>query len=188
MDLTTWIGDDLRSLSRRLQGGVLDKIPAERRGERPDGGGVAPTYVLWHLARHHDLAMNRVVDEASELVGGWTDRLGVDTDLWRGLSEGEDQDLVALLDPVAVGEYTIAVIDHSVEVVARLDIGDLARVPASADALSAAGVPSDRFDWLYSMWADQPLSFFVQWVAVGHGYNHLGELTSIRNRMGLNPF
>ena len=46
----------------------------------------------------------------------------------------------------------------------------------------------DRFDWLYKLWDGKPVSFYLRWEAIGHGYNHLGELTSIRNRMGLRSF
>ena len=38
------------------------------------------------------------------------------------------------------------------------------------------------------MWDGKPAAWFLQWSAVGHGINHLGELVSIRNRMGLSPF
>ncbi len=62
------------------------------------------------------------------------------------------------------------------------------RRASRVDELRELGVPEDRFDWLYGMWRGKPASFFLSWQAVGHGYNHLGELVSIRNRMGLSPF
>ena len=66
--------------------------------------------------------------------------------------------------------------------------GCLGSVPDSTAALRSIGTPEDRFDWQYGMWRDKPAQFFLMWEAVAHGYNHLGELTSIRNRMGLSPF
>lgn len=188
MDLRNWIAADLASLRKRLENGVMGAIPHERRTERVDGGGIAPIYVLWHTARHQDVAVNRVLGDTDEVVLQWTDRLGVEADLWRGLAEAEDVDMVELLDPEAVDGYALAVIDRTSEWLRTADL-DTLDGPAETDgALEALGVPTDRFSWLYDMWRGQPRSFFLQWEALGHGYNHLGELISIRNRMGLSPF
>ena len=110
------------------------------------------------------------------------------SDTWRGLAEAEDLDLVEQLDPEAVGGYLQAVIGCTLDWVADSDLDLLDAVADSAAALSRIGAPEDRFDWLYSMWDAQPGHFFLSWEAIGHGLGHLGELTSIRNRMGLSPF
>ncbi len=183
-----WILADLQSLRGKLAGGVLKLIPPERMRERVDGGGIAPVYVLWHLARHQDLAINGVLRGTEEVVHGWAERLGITDDLWRGLAEGEDGDLVKLLDPEAVGKYTLAVVEATTGWLTDDGLPALERVPDATAALGAIGTPSDRFDWLYAMWEGKPASWFLQWSAVGHGFNHLGELVSIRNRMGLSPF
>ena len=189
MDLRDWIIGDLRSLRAKLDGGVLGLIPPERRRERVDGGGIAPVYVLWHLARHQDVAVNGVLrGGADAVVDGWTERLGVTEDLWRGLAEGEDADLVDVLDPDAVGAYTLAVCDSTAGWIDQHGLPSMDERPDTTAALQAVGAPEDRFDWLYSMWDGKPVAWFLQWSAVGHGINHLGELVSIRNRMGLSPF
>ena len=189
MDLRDWIVGDLRSLRAKLDGGVLGLIPPERRRERADGGGIAPAYVLWHLARHQDVAVNGVLRGGTDgVVDGWTERLGIDEDLWRGLAEGEDADLVDVLDPDAVGAYALAVCDSTAGWLDKDGLPPLDGRPDTTAALQAIGTPEDRFDWLYSMWDGKPTAWFLQWSAVGHGFNHLGELVSIRNRMGLSPF
>lgn len=188
MDLRHWIIGDLRSLRAKLDGGVLSLIPPERRRERADGGGIAPVYVLWHLARHHDVAVNGVLRDTGAVVEGWTGRLGIDEDLWRGLAEGEDADLVDVLDPEAVGGYTLDVMEASAVWLEDGGLPQMDRRPDATAALEAIGTPADRFDWLYSMWDGKPTAWFLQWSAVGHGFNHLGELVSIRNRLGLSPF
>lgn len=167
---------------------MLSVIPMERRAERVDGGGISPTYVLWHLSRHHDVGVTRVVRGVDEVVESFTDRLGVTDDLWRGLAEGEDEDLVGLLDPEVVEAYALAVIDSTAAWIESADLAALDAGPDTDGALQALGLPEDRFDWLYSMWRGKPASFFVSWEGIGHGVNHLGELISIRNRMGLSPF
>ena len=188
VELRDWIVGDLRSLRGKLAGGVLGLIPSERLRERVDGGGIAPVYVLWHLARHQDVAVNGVLRGADAVVDGWVDRLGVTDDLWRGLAEGEDADLVDVLDPEAVGGYALAVMERTAGWLEEDGLPAMDERPPTAGALEAIGTPADRFDWLYAMWDGKPASWFLQWSAVGHGFNHLGELVSIRNRMGLSPF
>lgn len=140
------------------------------------------------LTRHHDVAVNRVVRGTEEVVHRWTDRLGVGTELWRGLAEAEDSELLERLDPVAIDGYTLAVIDATATWLERADLSQLDHRPDSAAALQSLGAPKEHFAWLYALWHGQPSSYFLAWEAVGHSVNHLGELISIRNRMGLSPF
>jgi hypothetical protein len=161
VDLRAWILGDLRSLRDRLTGGVLDRVPASRRTERVDGGGVAPAYILWHLARHHDVAVNGVLRGADEVVHDWTGRVGIDGDLWRGLAEGEDEDLVSRIDADAVGQYTLAVIEATAAWMESPALPELDAVPDSAAALRRLGTPEDRFEWLYAMWDGKPGAFFL---------------------------
>ena len=188
MDLRTWIVNDLESLSNRLANTIFSVIPASRMSERVDDGGVVATYVAWHTARHHDLAVNGVIRGTDEVLVDWASRVGIDGDTWRGLAEMEDLDLIPQLDPEAVEAYLLAVIENTRAWAADADVSVLDSVPDSAAALRRIGTPIDRFDWLYGMWEGKPAPFFLSWEAVGHGYSHLGELTSIRNRMGLSPF
>jgi hypothetical protein len=188
MDLSQWISSDVASLRQRLTSGFIDLVEPDRWRERVDGGGIAPVYVAWHVARHHDVAVNLVIRRAGQVLDRWSDRVGIDGDTWRGLAEGEDHELVDALDPDAVAGYLQAVLDHTIEWLGAETLPDLEQIPDSAAALQGLGTPEDRFGWLFSMWNDKPAQFYLQWEAVGHGYNHLGELISIRNRMGLSPF
>ncbi len=188
MDLRTWITADLDSLGNRLSNGIFSVIPPGRMAERVDGGGVAPVYMVWHTARHHDVAVNGVLRGVAPVLDEWADRVGVVGDSWRGLAEAEDLDLVPQLDPESVNGYLMAVIGSTRSWVAEGDLSVLDTSPDSSSALAQIGTPADRFDWLYGMWSGKPGIFYLAWEAIGHGYNHLGELTAARNRMGLSPF
>ncbi len=61
-------------------------------------------------------------------------------------------------------------------------------MPSSAAGLGAAGIAESKVPWLYSMWSDQPTAFYVRWEATGHRLQHVGEMVSVRNRLGLSPF
>jgi len=188
MDLRTWIISDLDSLGNRLANGILSVIPSERMTERVDGGGIAPVYMVWHTARHHDVAVNGVLRGVSPVLDDWADRVGLDGDTWRGLAEAEDLELVSRLDPEAVSGYLMAVIESTRSWVTEGNLSVLDTTPDSSAALSRIDTPADRFDWLYGMWSGKPGLFYLAWEAIGHGYNHLGELTAARNRLGLSPF
>ncbi len=188
MDLRTWIASDLDSLGNRLANGILSVIPHDRMTERVDGGGVAPIYMVWHTARHHDVSVNSVLRRAPQVLDDWADRVGLDGDVWRGLAEAEDQELVSQLDAESVNGYLMAVIESTKQWVTTGDLSALDSTPDSTSCLEEMGTPVDRFDWLYGMWSGKPGHFYLAWEAVGHGYNHLGELTAARNRMGLSPF
>jgi hypothetical protein len=188
VDLRSWVSADVVSLRQRLKTGFVDIVPPDRWRERVDDGGIAPVYVTWHVARHHDVAINCVLRRVPEVLQAWQDRVGIAEDTWRGLAEGEDHDLVDQLSPEGVGQYCMAVLDNTIDWLADAELPDTASVPDSVGTLRSLGVPEDKFDWLYSMWDGKPAHFFLAWEAVGHGYNHLGELLAIRNRMGLSPF
>lgn len=187
--LRRWIVDELTSARTRLAGGVIDMIPRAEMSVLADDGGIPAGYVLWHLARHHDVAVNAVLRGRDEVVLDHLEALGVHDRLYRGLAEGADTDLVADLDPDAVAAYALAAIDGTVAwLQAEASLDDLDAVPDAARALAALGTPEDDFDWLYRMWSDKPRRWFLSWTAIGHVVTHTGELVGIRNRLGHNPF
>jgi len=185
--LRDWIGSDLDRLSTRVHDGVFGLVPAERWAEHADGGGSSLAFLVWHVARHHDLAVNAVVRGAPQVVERFDAlaRLGEPT---LGLAEQEPAHLADRLDPPQLVAYFDAVGTATRRWLAEADLAVLTDVPDATGALGRAGVPEKELGWLHRMWADQPASYFVQWEAIGHGVNHLGEMVSIRNRMGLSPF
>lgn len=187
--LRRWILDESTSARQRLAGGVIAKIPAAEMSECADGGGVPAGYVLWHLTRHHDVAVNGVLRERDEVVVDHLAALGVEDRLYRGLAEGSDADLIEVLDPAAVGAYALATLDATIDWIrAEADLDDLDDIPDSTGVLAALGTPRDDFAWLYEMWSGKPRRWFLSWSAIGHVMTHTGELVSIRNRLGHNPF
>ena len=187
--LRRWLVADLEAARDRLAGGVLSAIPPDRMAETVDGGGVPPVYALWHMTRHHDVAINGVLRGRGQVVQDFTDHIGVSDQLWRGLSEGADHDLVAVLQPEAVADYAIATINATIAWIREdAPLDTLETVPDSPAVLTAMGTPEDDFDWLYDMWSGKPNQWFLSWEAHGHTVTHTGELVSLRNRMGLSPF
>lgn len=190
MDLIAWIRSDLDALEARFQGGIVRQVPPARWGEQIDGGGSTLHHLLLHLTRHHDLAVRTV-------IGGHPPRfLDHRTPLGLahlpptvGIAEAEDRGATGDVDHDALLAFAAATVDHTR---AWLDhVGSLALdtvPPASHRLATLAEIPDDHYGWLHEMWAGKTVAWLLQWPVIGHGNAHVGEMVSIRNRMGLSPF
>ena len=81
---------------------------------------------------------------------------------------------VAAATSVWIDSMSLMALDTTVDASHRLEAK--AGIPAGGD------VP-----WLHAMWTGKTVAWFVQWECIGHGHAHVGEMTGIRNRMGLSP-
>jgi hypothetical protein len=190
MDLRTWITEDHAALWPRVTNGIADIVPTERWKEHADGGGSCIAQLLFHVSLHADMALHCVLQGQSPLVDAWRDRLGLaGVEPHRGLAESEDPGVVAAVDAAALHEYAAAVHTATAQWLRDVDLAVLDDVPAASARLATfGGVTTDAVPWLHSMWDGRPVSWFVQWECTGHVLNHIGEMVSVRNRMGLSPF
>ena len=131
MDVTAWIASELLDLRQRTARGIVGAVPSERWHERRVDG-VPLVAVAWHTARHHDVAVNRIVCGEDEVLDAWADRVGIAHDTWRGLAEAEDLSLTATLDAAGVAGYLLDVLDHSI---ARLERGGVLAFDVVPDAV-----------------------------------------------------
>lgn len=189
MDLRQWIVTEHDGVRSRFVQSVRDVVPLERWAERP-GGGSSIAYLVYHAAAHQDVALASVVSGQSPLRTEWAARLGLDgVPADQGLGETEVLELTDALALDHLDAYAEAVAERSRVILGAVDIAELDSVPDSAKGLGElAGVDEEAAPWLFRMWDGKPTSFFVSWEDIGHGLNHLGEMVSVRNRMGLSPF
>jgi hypothetical protein len=191
VDLRGWVVGEHAAVRDRIRQQVLGRVPRERRDERPDDSS-SIAWLLWHLTRPQDVAVHAVVRGGADVLhaGGWAARVGATGFApGTGLSEGDDRAAAAALDLDALDGYVDAVWDATASWRTSADLtAELDRVPDAPGALARLGVSDADYDWLYRMWDGKPVSFHVQWEAVGHGFNHLGEMVHVRNAMGLGGF
>lgn len=189
MDLRTWILTEHDGVRSRFEQSVLGVVPLEQWRERP-GGGSSIAFLVLHTAYHQDVALSSVLGGRAPLREEWASRLGltgVPAD--QGLAEAEPHLLTELLDLEQLDGYAQAVTARSRDILTALEVSGLDVVPDSAKGLGEiAGIDEGAVPWLYKMWDGKPASFFVSWEDIGHGLNHLGEMVSVRNRLGLSPF
>ena len=189
MELTTWISAEHDAVLGRFEQSVVGVVPLERWRDPVGAGGSSLAWLTFHIAYHEDLAVNAVLGGAPTVLAESRDELGLGRFApAQGLGEAEEPAVSAALDLDALLAYTRRVHAAGVDRLGAIDAGALGDVPDSASALAGAGVEEVAVPWLYRMWAGKPASFFVQWEAIGHRINHVGEMVSVRNRLGLSPF
>lgn len=190
MDLRGWITDQHANVLERLRSGVLRLVPHERWHDHVDDGGSSIAWLMLHLAVHQDLAVHSVVRGQPPLLASRRETLGLaEAPAWAGLPEAEDPAVSGVLDTVALERYVLDVHAATSTWLDAVPLAALDDVPPASERLAAlGGVPAERLDWLHAMWQGKPAAWFVQWEAIGHGFTHVGEMVSVRNRMGLSPF
>ena len=173
----------------RFEKSIGDVVPSERWRDAAGVGGCSIAYLLFHITYHEDLSVNAVLRGEETAMARWREPLGAaGLAAHAGLGEAEDVTLTTALDLGALVGYARAVHEMAQRWIETADLRGLDAVPTSGMVLEAAGVGESEVPWLHAMWAGKPGSFFVQWEAIGHRVNHLGEMVSVRNRLGLSPF
>jgi hypothetical protein len=186
MELRDWIIGEHESVRTRFERSISAIVPPDRWRDPAGAGGSSIAYLLFHATYHADLAVGPVLAGESPRIEAWRDRLGLDRiGPSAGLGETEDPGVSSAVDVDALRGYADAVHDATTAWVGR---GDLDAVVDGSAALERSGVSADDVPWLHSMWSGQPATFFLQWEAIGHRVNHVGEMVSVRNRLGLSPF
>ncbi len=96
-----------RPLAERVFGGLTD----EQLRLRPAKGSNSLAWLLWHMARTEDAAVNAVVANRRQVFDeGWAERLKVPRrDIGTGMTEDAVADLTARIDLSVVKAYRSAV-------------------------------------------------------------------------------
>ena len=190
VDLRTWIGSDLEGVHAKLTESVLGIVPMHRWAEQADDGGSSITHIVFHMARHQDLAVTTAIRNRSPLFNAHGAALGLgEAPPSVGIAEREDRATTAAIVPESLITYLEAVFAATGEWLD--DVGTLAldTVPNTSDRLAGkAALSVEEFGWLHRMWDGKAVWWLVQWPVLGHAHAHIGEAISVRNRMGLSPF
>src|SRR5262245_7360677 len=155
---------------------------------RPGTGLNSLVWLLWHMARTEDVAVNLVVAGRDQVLDeGWMRRMNVP---WRiigtGMNEGEVAEMTANADVEAVRAYRSAVGIRTREVVHALRPDAWDELVGDEDIKRAAVTGAFRdweegapYPWLGWSRADQLASS-----ALRHNAGHIGEAVTIRGLAG----
>jgi hypothetical protein len=190
MDLRAYLLDALADLRGRLFGSVINIVPTERWTEKADGGGSSVAWLLLHLARHQDLAVQTAIRNQPPLFLELRDSLGLGgMPTWAGLTEHEDRAVSTAPSSDALINYVVGAFAGTKRWMSRLSVMAMESIPDTPRRLDTkAQLSRDEVPWLYENWSGKTVNWFVQGPVLGHGHNHVGEAISVRNRLGLSPF
>jgi hypothetical protein len=173
-----------------LQDALLVGLTDDQLRLRPSEGDNSLAWLLWHITRIEDVAMNVVLMAQPQVFHQeqWQQRLRITFgDVGTGMAEDDVADLGARVDIPALRAYRTAVGRRTRELVAAIEPEELALPVTAVDVerAAASGAFGAGADWLRSFWEGRPKAWYLSWTAVGHSYLHLGEAMGIKGRLGL---
>jgi hypothetical protein len=172
------------SLVERVLSGLDDEQMRRRPGPRLN----SLVWILWHMARTEDAAVNPVVAGRDQVLDEqWLRRMNVP---WRiigtGMTADEVAEMTARADVEAVRAYRSAVGRRTQEVVAALPIEAWDEVVGVDDIRRGAAAGAFR-DWVESAsypWVGWTRAEQLASSAVRHNAAHVGEAVTIRSLAG----
>jgi hypothetical protein len=146
-------------------------------------------WLLWHMARCEDAAVNAVVCERQQVLDdAWRRDLKVDrVDIGTGMTIAEVAELSATIDLEALLAYRLAVARQTRDSLAGIHDDRMAAPAMTASQvrqLHEDGLFGPDAEWVGTFWATKPLLCFL-WLPTGHCYAHLGEAVTVRSQLQL---
>jgi hypothetical protein len=188
---TTHAGDVSGGASgpERWLGGLSDDQMRLRPGE--DVNSIV--WLLWHMARTEDVAVNLVVAARAQVFDdGWARRMNVARhDMGTGMTAAEVAQLSERADVAAVRAYRSAVGIRTREVVQSLPLAAWDEILGLEDTTRAAvtGAFGPNDEWVdgvgHRPWQGHARGHQLGQTAIRHNTAHIGEGVTIRGLAGL---
>jgi DinB superfamily len=176
------------SYADRVFAGLTD----DQMRARPGNGLNSLIWLLWHMARTEDVAVNIVVSDGRQVLDDdWTRRMNVP---WRtigtGMTDADVGDLTARADVDAVRAYRAAVGRRTQDVVRALRPEEWNEMVGFTDTARAAsaGAFAPNTAWVdgvgYKPWQGHSRAAQLAGSAIRHNAMHLGEAVTVRSLAG----
>lgn len=144
-------------------------------------------WVLWHMARCEDVAVNMVLRGTEEVLDrdAWLNQLGITSrHIGTGATAAEVDAISQVIDLAALRAYRAAVGRETQAWVATLDFNTLDHLitPAEAQRAIAKGDFGEHGAWVGPYWGKLTWTHatFLFWLAIEHNWYHIGEIWVIR--------
>ena len=157
---------------------------------RPGEGLNSMAWLVWHMARTEDMAVNLFVAGRPQVLqeGEWPERLGVDRrDMAAGMTDDEVEEFSGQVDISALREYRDAVGRRSIEVISAMQPQDLDEMIDHSIVKRAFsdGTISENAGWLDGFTIGKTKAFMLGHTMTAHNFMHLGEAFCLRSMMGM---
>ena len=190
MELRNWLLAEIETHRFQVQL-TAGAVPPTRWAERPYAGANPVAWLVWHIARWHDIAVNNMLrDVAPVFDATWAERVGVAAAPGTGFDDGDVDELAAAAQPEALLTYLDAVLSNTTQWLETVPTDELSALLAAAvdsdaryEALGDELLPT-RALWVKDFMRGQHGQFHLRWVAIGHTYYHLGELCTVTTALG----
>ena len=171
---------------------VFAGLTDEQMRARPGGGVNSLVWLLWHMARVEDAALNLVVSDGRQVLDDdWARRMNIASrTIGTGMSEGEAADVSKRADVGAVHAYRAAVAQRTRNVVRilRADTWEELLGLADTSRAAAAGAYAPNTAWTegvgYRPWQGHSRAAQLAGSAIRHNALHLGEAVTVRSLGG----
>jgi hypothetical protein len=171
----------------KLEDMVWSELPTDALRRRPTPEFNSIAWLVWHMARCEDVAVNTVLRGTQEVLDrdAWLAKLHIDSrHIGTGATPDEVEALSRMIDLDALRAYRAAVWCETRGWAAALDFETLNGTISPLDARRAAdlGAFGEHGAWVEPFWATSEWSRaeFLFWLAIEHNWLHLGEIWVIR--------
>ena len=181
----------MHSRVERLTNGLTEEQVRER--VHPTANPLA--WLLWHMARIEDAAVNLLIfDEPQVLNEQWLNRLRVGRrNIGPGMTMAEVVDVAGRIDLASLKAYWSAVGERTATLVSGLSPSHLDEV-VSEERIRRAVVDEQIVEGptgprLQEFWKGITRGYFLVYLPLTHNYEHIGQADLLRGLLGLpGPF
>ena len=176
---------------------ILTGLSAEHWRARPHPAANSIAWLVWHVARSEDFAVNRQVAGRPQVLdeGGWRERLGVPlARVGTGMTDEEVGDFSARVDLGALVEYWRAVDARTAAVVDELrpedlemafTADDIRQQLTDTDALGGLAEDAPLFQGVLAAYTGKTKEWVLFQAGLLHHWAHRGEAGLVRSLLGV---
>jgi hypothetical protein len=145
-------------------------------------------WIIWHIARIEDVAMNLLVAGSAQIINqeNWLERMNSPVrDTGNAMDENGIADLSAKIDVQALRAYRLAVGRRTRAIVGQLDPGALSSKvdPYRLEQVMAQGALVEAARAIADYWGRRNIAGLLLMPATRHNIVHLNEALKVKNRV-----
>lgn len=188
MELMKWIIAQHRGVRGAFNATVSSMVTHDQMKVRPGGEGNSIAWVMWHMARTEDVIVNGIIRRQPQLLDqdAWASKIGIDDQrIGTGFGDDEIEDFGKAVDVAALDSYWQVVAESSTAWLKSIDAAQLDDLP-DTDSV-ASELPEGTFganNAGLQFWGGSSTGRLIGGPIISHGYMHVGEMGTIRSRLG----
>jgi hypothetical protein len=167
---------------------VMNDVNEEGIRTIPPGGNHSVAWLIWHIARIEDVAMNMLVAGQAQCLhrDGWFERMKATAqDTGNAMSAEGVSNLSAAIDIGELRAYRLAVGRRTREIVQQLEPEDLKRKvnPVHLQQVLDEGAVVMQAQGLIDYWNKRDVAGLLLMPPTRHGFVHLNEALRIKRKL-----